>query len=76
MILSVLRPQRFFESRVVFKDVSFGYGDEMILRGINLTIEPGQCVALIGPSGGGGKSSLFNLIPRFYDVKGGKCFGE
>jgi subfamily B ATP-binding cassette protein MsbA len=59
-----------FESRVVFKDVSFGYGDDLILRGINLTIEPGQCVALIGPSGGG-KSSLFNLIPRFYDVKGG-----
>ena len=59
-----------FESRVIFKDISFGYGDEMILKGINLNIEPGQCVALIGPSGGG-KSSLFNLIPRFYDVKAG-----
>ena len=59
-----------FSSRVVFGEVNFGYGQESVLKGINLTIEPGECVALIGPSGGG-KSSLFNLIPRFYDVSAG-----
>jgi subfamily B ATP-binding cassette protein MsbA len=64
------RPEH-FESRVIFKDVSFGYGDEVVLRRINLTIEPGECVALIGPSGGG-KSSLFNLIPRFYEANNGR----
>jgi subfamily B ATP-binding cassette protein MsbA len=64
------RPEH-FESRVIFKDVSFGYGDEVVLRRINLTIEPGECVALIGPSGGG-KSSLFNLIPRFYEANTGR----
>ncbi|MFT6180149.1 MAG: subfamily B ATP-binding cassette protein MsbA [Paracoccaceae bacterium] len=60
-----------FVSRITLEDVKFGYGNEMILHGINLTINPGECVALIGPSGGG-KSSLFNLIPRFYDTISGK----
>ena len=59
-----------FSSEVSFQDVVFSYGEEAVLKGINLTIQPGECVALIGPSGGG-KSSLFNLIPRFYDVSSG-----
>lgn len=67
---SPVRPKE-FSSEVVFEDVVFGYGGEEILKGISLTIQPGECVALIGPSGGG-KSSLFNLIPRFYDANSGK----
>jgi len=59
-----------FNGEVSFENVTFGYGEELILKGINNRIEAGECVALIGPSGGG-KSSLFNLIPRFYDVTSG-----
>lgn len=59
-----------FESEVKFEGVHFGYHDEMVLKGIDLTVKSGECVALVGPSGGG-KSSLFNLIPRFYDTNSG-----
>ncbi len=60
--------------RVEFRDVSFKYvttgtGDD-VLAHINLTVEPGQFVAIVGGTGVG-KSSLVNLIPRFYDVTGG-----
>jgi subfamily B ATP-binding cassette protein MsbA len=59
------------QGRVEFKDVHFSYnaGHE-ILRDINLTVEPGQMVALVGPSGSG-KSTLINLLTRFYDVDAG-----
>jgi ATP-binding cassette, subfamily B, multidrug efflux pump len=58
--------------RVEFDDVSFRYpGDEReILRGISFEAEPGQTVAILGTTGSG-KSTLINLIPRFYDVSGG-----
>ncbi|HVF01777.1 MAG TPA: ABC transporter ATP-binding protein [Rubrobacteraceae bacterium] len=58
--------------RVKFDDVSFRYpGDEReILRNINFTAEPGQTVAILGTTGSG-KSTLVNLIPRFYDVTEG-----
>ncbi len=52
---------------VTFRDVSFGYSpDEPLLQHINLHVEAGQCVALLGPTGAG-KSTLLSLIPRFYD---------
>jgi ATP-binding cassette subfamily B multidrug efflux pump len=58
--------------RVEFDDVHFRYpGDEReILRGISFAAEPGQTVAILGTTGSG-KSTLVNLIPRFYDVSGG-----
>jgi subfamily B ATP-binding cassette protein MsbA len=56
--------------RVAFKGVYFKYEDDMVLKGIDLVAEPGQAVALVGMSGGG-KTSLVNLIPRFYDVSAG-----
>ena len=61
--------------KVEFRDVNFKYsatgsGDD-VLHGIDLTVEPGQFVAIVGGTGTG-KSTLVNLIPRFYDVTGGQ----
>ena len=57
-----------FVGAVDFENVSFGYrGDSYILRNVSLHVEPGQIVALLGGTGSG-KTSLVNLIPRFYDV--------
>lgn len=53
------------------ENVSFRYGQEWVLRDINLEIGAGKVVALVGMSGGG-KSTLADLIPRFYDVQGGR----
>jgi subfamily B ATP-binding cassette protein MsbA len=55
-----------FRDRIEFKNVSFAYSKESVLKNINLTIERGKTIALVGPSGGG-KSTLADLIPRFYD---------
>jgi ATP-binding cassette subfamily B protein len=60
--------------RVVFENVSFHYNgstDVTVLDGLNLTAEPGQTVAILGATGAG-KTSLINLIPRFYDVSVGR----
>ena len=58
---------------VAFENVSFHYGDaeNEVLHGLNLQVEPGQSIALVGPSGAG-KTTLCNLLPRFYDVTGGR----
>ena len=59
-------------ARLAFDDVHFAYrGDERVLRGMSFVAEPSKLTALVGPSGGG-KSTVFNLILRFYDAKGGK----
>ena len=57
---------------IVFEDVSFEYPDDhnKVFTGLNLTIHAGEKLAIVGPSGGG-KTTLCNLIPRFYDVSGG-----
>ena len=57
---------------IELRDVSFEYPDDhnKVLRHVDLTIHPGESLALVGPSGGG-KTTLCNLIPRFYDVTGG-----
>ncbi len=54
-----------------FEDVEFGYGDKPVLREIRIDIHQGQVLALVGMSGGG-KSTLVNLIPRFFDVDRGR----
>lgn len=59
------------EGHVEFRDVSFAYRDgDPVLKDINLTIEPGQTIALVGPTGAG-KTSISNLVARFYDVTEG-----
>jgi ATP-binding cassette, subfamily B, multidrug efflux pump len=56
---------------VVFENVTFGYTPDLqVLKGINLVAHPGQTIALVGPTGAG-KSTIINLILRFYDVSGG-----
>ncbi|EFK58709.1 ABC transporter ATP-binding protein [Sphingobacterium spiritivorum] len=60
-----------FNSDIRFEHVDFAYGEHKVLSDINLTIEKGKTIALVGPSGGG-KSTLVDLIPRFMDVTGGK----
>ncbi len=59
------------KGEIVFEDVSFKYENKDILKKMNLTIEPGKMVALVGPSGGG-KTTFCNLIPRFYDINAGE----
>jgi subfamily B ATP-binding cassette protein MsbA len=58
------------EGNVELRGVTFRYGDEDVLKNINLRASKGEIVALVGPSGGG-KTTLVSLIPRFYDVNGG-----
>jgi subfamily B ATP-binding cassette protein MsbA len=55
---------------IEFKKLSFKYEDQLILKDINLTVQAGETIAIVGKSGGG-KTTLVNLIPRFYDVSGG-----
>ncbi len=61
-----------FRGEVVFENVNFGYDAETpVLDGVSFSISPGQLVGLVGPTGSG-KSTILNLIPRFYDATGGR----
>ncbi len=59
-----------FESAIEYRDVSFSYDTEPVLKNINLTIEKGKTIAIVGKSGSG-KSTLVDLLPRFIDPVGG-----
>jgi len=64
-------PMPKIEGRVELRDVTFAYRQGLpVLHGINLSVEPGETVALVGPTGAG-KTSIFNLVARFYDVTDG-----
>ncbi len=60
-----------FEHQIEFRNVSFKYGEQWVLRDINLVIEKGKTIAIVGQSGSG-KSTLVDLIPRYYDVQEGE----
>ncbi len=65
------RPAPRFKGKIEFDNVTFSYlGDSPTLSNVSLTIEPGQLAALVGPTGAG-KSTIINLIPRFYDPNEG-----
>lgn len=58
------------KGHVVYDNVQFGYGDVRVLHDINLEVQPGESIAFVGETGAG-KSSMINLLARFYDVDGG-----
>lgn len=60
-----------FKGEVEFRDISFSYGDNKVLDKISFTAKPGQTIAIMGETGSG-KTSLINLIPRFYDPDAGE----
>jgi subfamily B ATP-binding cassette protein MsbA len=59
------------EHSIEYRNVAFSYNTEPVLKNINLVIPKGRTVALVGPSGGG-KSTMVDLLPRFYDITGGQ----
>jgi len=59
-----------FEESIEYKDVSFRYGEEYVLKNINLKIQKGKTIALVGQSGSG-KSTMVDLLPRFWDIEKG-----
>ncbi len=62
------------KGKITLENVSYGYSeDSEVLKGISLTINPGQKFALVGPSGGG-KTTICHLIPRFYEIMEGRIF--
>ena len=62
-----------FRDVIEFRDVCFGYSNTQVLKNINFTLEKGKTLALVGPSGVG-KSTIADLMPRFYDVTSGSIF--
>jgi len=60
-----------FKKNIIYQDIWFNYGSNEVLKGINLEVKRGQILAAVGPSGAG-KTTLFDLIPRFYDPQKGQ----
>ena len=67
------KPINKFDNEIEYRNVSFKYVNDLVLKDINLTIKKGQTVALVGQSGSG-KSTMVDLLPRFYDVVGGGIY--
>jgi len=65
------KPIQTFTKKIEYKNVSFKYANQWILKNISLTIEHGKTIALVGQSGSG-KSTLVDLLPRYYDVQEGE----
>lgn len=65
------KPVSAFSKSITFENVSFKYEKETVLSEINFTLEKGKTIALVGPSGGG-KSTIADLVPRFYDPSEGR----
>jgi ATP-binding cassette, subfamily B, multidrug efflux pump len=59
------------EGAVTFEHVDFGYDEELLIKDINIDVLPGQTVAIVGPTGAG-KTTMINLLMRFYELNGGK----
>ncbi|WP_342511667.1 ABC transporter ATP-binding protein [Sporosarcina sp. FSL K6-1522] len=59
------------EGAVAFDHVDFGYGEDLLITDMNIDVAPGQTVAIVGPTGAG-KTTLINLLMRFYELNGGK----
>ncbi|MGW8265462.1 MAG: ABC transporter ATP-binding protein, partial [Longimicrobiales bacterium] len=77
-VVDVREPVRLepLNGRIQFEDVSFGYdGVKQVLRGVSFDVRPGEMIGLVGPSGGG-KTTVTNLIVRFYDVTAGRVLAD
>jgi ATP-binding cassette, subfamily B, multidrug efflux pump len=59
------------QGAVTFEQVDFGYGEDLLIEDMNIEVTPGQTVAIVGPTGAG-KTTLINLLLRFYELKGGR----
>ena len=71
-VLEIDQPKEIkaFEKDITFENVNFKYEDEFVIKNFNLRVSRGESIALVGPSGGG-KSTLVDLLPRFYDISDG-----
>ena len=65
------QPELLLHGKVEFRHVSFSYGEHEVLHGINIEVEAGSSLAIVGPTGSG-KSTLVNLVPRLFDVNQGQ----
>src|SRR5699024_9489568 len=59
------------EGHVAFEHVDFGYGNELLIKDMSIQVSSGQTVAIVGPTGAG-KTTLINLLMRFYELNAGK----
>jgi ATP-binding cassette subfamily B protein len=66
-------PAQSGSTEIEFEDVSFGYGEKEVIRHVSFALEKNRMLALVGPSGGG-KTTLANLLARFWDVKSGRVW--